>query len=211
MKNVITVETRNEKLVVSSRLVANRLDIGHDLLLKTITKYESTIQARFGVLGFENRKPPESTKGGRPTKTYYLTENQAIFITTLSRNTEAVVNLKADLVQAFSDARKPKALSLADQLLLSAQLLVNHEDRIKILEAKTTTRVEEYSIAGYARLKGVHVNRAIAGTMGRKATALCRSRDIEYTDTHDPRWGKVNVYPVEIVKEVFDQHYASKA
>jgi hypothetical protein len=42
-----------------------------------------------------------------------------------------------------------------------------------------------------------------AGTKGRKASALCRKQGIEIERIHDPRFGKVGLYPESILVEVF--------
>lgn len=39
--------------------------------------------------------------------------------------------------------------------------------------------------------------------MGRKASSICKKRNIEITKINDVRWGKVNVFPDEILDEVF--------
>ena len=100
---ILQVTEQNGDLVVDSRLIAVRLDIEHESFMRTIKKYESKIEQRFGVIRFEIGE----IKGkGQPEKFAFLTEDQATTLMTFSKNTDAVVECKLDLVEAFSKARQ---------------------------------------------------------------------------------------------------------
>lgn len=49
----LQVTEQNGDLVVDSRLIAARLDIQHETFMRTIRKYESKIEQRFGIIRFE--------------------------------------------------------------------------------------------------------------------------------------------------------------
>ena len=102
-KNDLQIIELNGELVVDSRLIAKRLDIEHESLMRTLKKYESKIEQRFGVIRFEIG---EIAGRGRPEKFALLTENQATTLMTFSKNTDAVVECKLDLVEAFSNAKQ---------------------------------------------------------------------------------------------------------
>lgn len=102
----LNIKIQNSQLVVDSRLVAKRLEIEHRAFIQTIKKYQVKIEQRFGVITFEMSKPPEGSSGGRPESFAYLTEPQATALMTFSRNTDAVVDCKLDLVEAFENAKK---------------------------------------------------------------------------------------------------------
>ena len=55
----------------------------------------------FGVLSFEMTKPLKGSKGGRPTKTYHLNEQQATLLITYLDNTPQVNQFKKSLVREF--------------------------------------------------------------------------------------------------------------
>ena len=80
-------------MVVDSRLIAEELDITHKSLMETIRGYQSTIESTFGKLRFETE-----VNGANPARFVYLTEDQAAFVATLSRNSEQVVAFKADKI-----------------------------------------------------------------------------------------------------------------
>ncbi len=105
MTNLSVIE-RNDVLVVDSRLVAARLGIKHKNFLATIEKYLAKIESKFGAVAFETRE--FKTRQGNVTveRFAWLTEDQATFLMTLSRNTDEVVQCKLELVEAFSKAKR---------------------------------------------------------------------------------------------------------
>ena len=132
--NVQNVGTdRNAKLVVDSRLIVERLGIEHESFLRTLDTYQTQIEEAFGVIRFEIGKPPSGSKGGRPQKYALLTEDQATFLMTLSRNTPEVVQCKIELVVAFSKAKEflqgsrsePEPLKLAPPIERVASLMAS--------------------------------------------------------------------------------------
>src|SRR6266480_20461 len=79
---------------IDSRLVAKSLGIKHSNLMATIHKYKDRIE-RLGALLFQTESLKHgSYRGSSQTKYAMLNENQAIFISNLSRNTEKVVYFK---------------------------------------------------------------------------------------------------------------------
>lgn len=91
-------------LVVDSRLIAQELAVTHEAFYKTIKKYEKETEQAFGGLRFQIGVPDKPT--GNPPQFVYLTEDQATFLMTLSRNTPEVVRCKVLLVTQFSQAKK---------------------------------------------------------------------------------------------------------
>lgn len=100
----LQVTEQNGDLVVDSRLIAIRLNIQHETFMRTIKKYESKIEKRFGCIRFEIGVPESPT--GNPPKYALLTEDQATTLMTFSKNTDEVVECKLDLVAAFSEAKQ---------------------------------------------------------------------------------------------------------
>lgn len=90
-------------LVVDSRLIAEQLGIEHRNFLETLDNYQTQIEQAFGILRFETA---EIQGRGRPGRYALLTEDQATFVMTLSRNSPEVVECKLNLVLAFSEAKR---------------------------------------------------------------------------------------------------------
>ncbi len=90
-------------LVVDSRLIAERLGIEHENFIGNIKKYLTQAEQAFGFLRFETG---EIQGRGRPSEYAFLTEEQATFYMTLSRNTPEVVQCKIELVKKFIEAKR---------------------------------------------------------------------------------------------------------
>jgi len=89
---------------IDSRVLAGLLDIQHENLLQNLETYREQFE-RFGIFRFQTGKIPGSGRG-RPERFALLTEDQAYFTVTLSRNTARVVEVKARIVRAFSELRR---------------------------------------------------------------------------------------------------------
>jgi phage regulator Rha-like protein len=156
-QSAITVESNGDVLVVDSRLIALDLDIQHEVLMRTVKKHQVKIEQRFGIIRFENGK---INGRGRPEKFAWLTEDQAMFVMTLSRNSDRVMDCKANLVEAFSKARR----------LIPAQSekIRELELRLKIAELeKGTSDNQAYLLAR---------SEFIATTQGPQMLALIQGR-----------------------------------
>lgn len=104
--SLIQVSSQNDQLVVDSRLVAAQLGITHKSFAETIRKNQSEMEQEFGRVPFKTEVGERSQGGGNPEKIYCLNEDQALYLMTLSRNTDAVRKCKRELVKAFSQAKK---------------------------------------------------------------------------------------------------------
>ncbi|MBG1261996.1 hypothetical protein [Nostoc commune] len=102
------------------------------------------------------------------------------------------------------------AKHLAEQ---EQHLLQQQQQQTEILHRLKAVEVEQdrvntpcghkYSVVGFANLQGLEISVKEAGAKGRKASALCRKQGIEIERIHDPRFGKVGLYPESILVEVF--------
>ncbi|WP_338868489.1 Rha family transcriptional regulator [Spirosoma sp. SC4-14] len=129
--HLIPVHTSGETLTVSSVDFANGLGIHHKNLLNSIRTHQRAIEANFGRVAFETQ--PLATGGGVQNHVVaYLTEDQALFIGTLSRNSKRVVEFKATLVKSFAEARR--RLREASQAMLPADYIRQQEQRLADLE-----------------------------------------------------------------------------
>ena len=104
-----------------------------------------------------------------------------------------------------------KPLSQLELIIKSAQALLEQEKRmdnvereIKEIKAQTVTRPDYFTVAGYATLNGISCGLKLASSLGRKASLLCKSRDIDTESIPDPRFGRVKTYPMSILEEVFE-------
>ncbi|MCS7729602.1 Rha family transcriptional regulator, partial [Pseudomonas aeruginosa] len=120
MTDVIQLVQSAGEARVDSRVIAERLGVKHKNTIALIEKHTKHF-ARFGVVPFQTEKPSKGTHGGRPEKFSLLNEDQAYFLLSLTKNTVRVVELKANLVMAFRDARNQAGLdSVMGMILLTA-------------------------------------------------------------------------------------------
>lgn len=115
----------------------------------------------------------------------------------------------------------PEYQSPAHRILAMAQAAVDHEERLAelarhaeevdrrmyISEARLDSiehNAGTYTVLAYAKLCGVTVSSAEAARLGKAATALYRQRvDMEPAKVRDERYGLVNLYPENMLQEVF--------
>jgi anti-repressor protein len=105
-----------------------------------------------------------------------------------------------DMVQASIDAIRANERDL--QEIRQTQRLQN--EKIQAIEAKTQTRPEYWTVVGYASSLGIKVNLKQASSFGRKASILAKAKGLPLDEIPDPRFGRVNMYPESVLKEVFD-------
>ncbi|MBD2439818.1 hypothetical protein [Nostoc sp. FACHB-110] len=112
--------------------------------------------------------------------------------------------------------------AIAQQMAEQEQrLLQQQQQQAEILERLKAVEVEQdrvntpsghkYSIVGFANLQGLEISAKEASAKGKKASALCRKQGIEIERIHDPRFGRVGLYPESILIDVFSTNSKEKA
>lgn len=96
------VYIKRDDAFTDSKVIAEGTGVAHRKLKNTIKKHHKTIE-KFGKLSAPYEA--EST-GGRREQYYILNEPQAAFLITLLKNTDKVVDFKAELVRQFYEMRK---------------------------------------------------------------------------------------------------------
>lgn len=99
MNNLVFMHGLNEEPYTTDKIIADHSGNGLDSVKRLIRNHRNDLE-KFGVLGFEIRKP-KSSKGGRPHKTYHLNEQQATLLITMLDNTPQVTQFKVALVDEF--------------------------------------------------------------------------------------------------------------
>jgi anti-repressor protein len=133
--SIVSITDLNGDLVVDSRLIALRLNIQHETFMRTIKKYESKIEQRFGIIRFEIG---EINGRGQPEKFALLTEDQATTLMTFSKNTDEVIDCKLDLVAAFSQAKQIIKTVIPQQNDRIRELELANENMRLMLQWSTT-------------------------------------------------------------------------
>lgn len=105
-----------------------------------------------------------------------------------------------------------KPLTPAEQLLAQAQLMVNMENRLNILE-KNNARLENhlrrtitneyFTVIGYANFRGINANTYNSSVIGRKASKICKDCGLAIGKVIDSKYGTINTYPLDVLDEIF--------
>nr|DAW44937.1 MAG TPA: regulatory protein [Bacteriophage sp.] len=93
------VFVKRKQVFTNSKIIAEGAGIDHKSIKKLIRKYEKRLKNK-GTLEILNLE----SIGGRPEEIYELNEEQTMFLLTLCRNTEKVVDFKDKLSSAFFKA-----------------------------------------------------------------------------------------------------------
>lgn len=102
----------------------------------------------------------------------------------------------------IAQLQQMKELRLKQEQMEKEQL--RQAQQLREIEAKVETSPRDYySIAGYASLRGVKVDVSRARIFGVKAAKLSRKNGYEVGKVRDLRFGEVNTYHLDILKEVF--------
>ena len=119
-----------------------------------------------------------------------------------------------------------KPMTSAQYLLQQAQWMVEAENRMNDIENdvigladsienndKSIRRLENnqrrtvtsthLTVIAYANIKGIKPKSYHAPSIGKKATRMCRERNLMTGTTVDSRYGLINTYPIEVLDEIF--------
>ena len=204
------------EFATTSEIIAANTDNEHASVMKLVRDYQGQIE-QFGPCRFEIAVVKRPQGGGTSREVAILNEQQSTFLLTLMRNSEVVVRFKLELVREFYRLRSaqfpqvsdPRTAALIESLVRFDQL----EQQQKVLQAQTaalTNRLDQietaqthFTVVGYMNTvahKSVPLTEA--STIGRRATKLCKERDLDIGSVPDPRFGRANTYPKHILDEV---------
>lgn len=113
VKPLALVPTKAEPRV-DSRLLAQHLGNKHRPTMALIEKHRERFES-FGKVLFQ-KAPSADSRTGQRERYACLNEDQALFLLTLSRNTERVVELKLRLIKAFGEARRAAVVRQTEYL-----------------------------------------------------------------------------------------------
>lgn len=141
-------------------------------------------------------------------------------------------------MEAELKSHQTKQLSAAESLLQSVQLLVAHERQLAIIEQnqknmqgaisslydkvygmqfetdmvkqKLNNEIDRYTVIGYCSAHNIPMTRKEASIIGGMCSRMCKKRNIPLESVADPRFGKVNTYPSELIAEVIKDRQAKQ-
>ena len=106
-------------------------------------------------------------------------------------------------------------LSPAEMLVEQAKMLVELERKAnKALETsqhvsnrldQIETANDHFTVMGYSSLNKLHLPLQKAVAYGKKASIFCKENNIEMGVVPDPRFGRVNTYPLYVLQQIVDE------
>lgn len=98
-----------------------------------------------------------------------------------------------------------------ERQLLSLQEEQNKQSqKLLEIESKITTKdTTYYTISGYANLNKIKVDKSVALKLGKQCSSVSNNRKIHIGKEYDAKYGLVNTYSIDILKEVFDNYFNS--
>jgi possible bacteriophage antirepressor len=198
--NELTTVTQMTSLEVTEVTGKRHADIMRDIR-DEIEKIESqgfSTERIFALSEYQDRT-------GRTLPMYVLTREGVL---QLAARYDAVVRFK--LIEKVS--QPAKVLSPVQQLLAQAQILVEMDNRVGAVEqgvrrlehnCRRTITSNQLTVIAYANMKGIRPDEYNSSVVGRKATKLCKERNVLVGKVVDSRYGLINTYPEEILDEIF--------
>ena len=217
MQELIPISEKDGKRAVSARDLHSFLESKQDFstwIKNRIDKYDLVENVDYAVF----HKFMENPNGGRPQIEYALTVDAAKELSMVEGN-EKGKQARRYFIECERKLKESgnEALSPAEVILRLAQRNVDNERKMREIERqqermqseiedirqRTTTDLGRSTIVAYVSRNNIKLDVKRFGAMGRKASTLCKKRDIPVTKIHDVRWGQVSVFPDEILDEVF--------
>lgn len=207
MQEIIKIQENNGKQAVSARELHGFLGVD--------TIFANWIKRMFEY-GFDEGKDfipiLEKNPRGRPSADYALSLNCAKEIAMIQRTPKGKQAREYFIACEEKLREVSKPLSTIDILKLSIQKLEEQEaaiaevrSDIKELKATTQTRPNYFTVVGYASLNGISVGLHLAAKVGRKCSTICKSLGYDIESIPDPRFGRVNMYPKDVLEDVFTE------
>lgn len=106
-QELIVVQVEGESRI-DSRVIALRIDVQHESIIKTIREYEDDLST-FGVIRWEIGKPSKGSVGGRPTQYALLNKDQFGALMMYVRVTPLVRTFRMDVYKKFLEYEKLQA------------------------------------------------------------------------------------------------------
>ena len=238
--NELVFRGQNDQVITTSLLVAETFEKEHRNVLKSIRKLMSAtnvaVAQMFDETTYVNEQGKEQpmfvmNRDGFTLLAMGFSGEKALEFKVKYIN--AFNKMEAEL-----KSQQTKQLSAAESLLQSVQLLVAHERQLAIIEhnqknmqgaisslydkvygmqfetdmvkQKLNNEIDRYTVIGYCSAHNIPMTRKEASIIGGACSRMCKKRNIPLESIADPRFGKVNTYPSELIAEVINDRQAKQ-
>jgi len=134
------VKIEGKEPMTSTLIIADGMKLEHRAVMVLVNKYKERLETR-GVMTFEMSKPTKGENNGRPVKYALVNESQFLFLVTLMRNSEVVLDFKDKLTKEFIKQRKLIAHLLTQR---QNQAWIEQREIGKLNRAEETDTIKEF-------------------------------------------------------------------
>ena len=238
--NDLVFKGQNDQVVTTSLKVAEVFEKEHkhvlDAVRKLFTAENSAVKQMFQestYLNERNQSQPMFVMNRDGFTLLAMSFNGKKALEFKIAYINAFNNMEAEL-----KSQQTKQLSAAESLLQSVQLLVAYERQLAIIEhnqknmqgaisslydkvygmqfetdmvkQKLNNEIDRYTVIGYCSAHNIPMTRKEASIIGGMCSRMCKKRNIPLESIADPRFGKVNTYPSELIAEVIKDRQAKQ-
>lgn len=103
------------------------------------------------------------------------------------------------------EKKTQRALDLS---LLTSEKMEKTEVKIESVENRLNqieTAHDHFTIMGYCSLNKIKLPLSVASRYGKEAAIYCKENNIEMGIVPDPRFGKVNTYPLYVLQQIIEE------
>ncbi|KPE51243.1 antA/AntB antirepressor family protein [Chryseobacterium indologenes] len=205
---LIRISEQNGKQAVSARELYEFL--GYDLKNWKRWYLKNIVENQFAVEN-EDYQTFVIERNGNETLDFALSIDLSKKISMMAKTVKGeeardyFINCENNYKNSIQIFQNDPFIQLRMNQIQQQQQIVQLETKVQEIEAKTTTRPDYFSVMGYAILNKITVGLTLASTIGRKAAAICRKNNLPTDEVPDPRFGKVKLYPRNVLEDVFNQ------
>lgn len=217
----VKFEVVKDEVFTNSLQIAEVFEKEHKNIIRDI---KALPRDEFNQLNFE---PVEyKDKKGELRPCYNLTRD-GFSLLVMGFTGEKAYKWKIEYIKAFNkmeamlkEKLERKPINSLEILQATINSLVEQDKKVKALESKTSDLHKEQlkakhninrllnndsymTIIAYANLQGINAKTYNSSVKGRLATKLSKEQGALMGAVIDPRYGKINTYDVEILKQVF--------
>lgn len=205
-----------QKQTMSSLEIAQLIGKQHAHVMRDIRSIleQGVAESNFGLGSY-------SDANGQNRPCYNLTKKGCLILASGydAKLREKIIDRWEELEtkEQLGDYTAQQPLSPSELILRLAQMNVENERKMKELSdnqqrleseieeirQRTITDLHKSTIVAYVSRNNIKLDVKRYGAMGRKASSICKKKGIPVTKINDIRWGKVSVFPDEVLDEVF--------
>lgn len=220
----VKFEVVKDEIFTNSLQIAEVFEKEHKNIIRII---ESLPNDDFRRLNFELTE--RTAKFGAVTRSdpFYNLTRDGFSLLVMGFTGEKAYKWKIEYIKAFNkmeamlrEKLERKPINSLEILQATINSLVEQDKKVKALEGKTSDLHKEQlkakhninrllnndsymTIIAYANLQGINAKAYNSSAKGRLATKLSKEQGALMGAVIDPRYGKINTYDVEILKQVF--------